>query len=126
MRGLREANRTIVTLPLLGRDRELGIVYDLVDHAPERGGALVVRGEAGIGKSSLLAATGLTPEVWYGVDGTDIARLLGERLMELDDATAPRDAASGTASLTRRLSAQFYQRSRGAPAATTTVTARAP
>jgi DNA-binding CsgD family transcriptional regulator len=42
--------------PLLGRDRELAELYAFVDGIEERGGALVVRGEAGIGKSALLAA----------------------------------------------------------------------
>jgi DNA replication protein DnaC len=41
---------------LLGRDRDLAELYALVDGIEDRGGALVVRGEAGIGKSSLLAA----------------------------------------------------------------------
>ena len=41
---------------LLGRDRELADLYALVDGIEERGRAVVVRGEAGIGKSALLAA----------------------------------------------------------------------
>jgi DNA-binding CsgD family transcriptional regulator len=41
---------------LLGRDDELVQLYDLVDGIGQRGGALVVRGEAGIGKSALLEA----------------------------------------------------------------------
>ena len=41
---------------LLGRDRELAELYALLDGIEEQGGALVVRGEAGIGKSALLAA----------------------------------------------------------------------
>jgi DNA-binding CsgD family transcriptional regulator len=41
---------------LLGRDRELARLYALVDRIEEQGSALVVRGEAGIGKSALLAA----------------------------------------------------------------------
>ncbi len=41
---------------LLGRDRDLAELYALVDGIEDRGGALVVRGEAGIGESSLLAA----------------------------------------------------------------------
>jgi DNA-binding CsgD family transcriptional regulator len=41
---------------LLGRDRELSELYALVDGIGESGGALVVRGDAGIGKSALLAA----------------------------------------------------------------------
>src|SRR6476620_3491059 len=43
---------------VVGRERELGTLYSLIDGAPERGGALVVRGEAGIGKSAVLAAAG--------------------------------------------------------------------
>jgi DNA-binding CsgD family transcriptional regulator len=42
---------------LLGRDRELLELYALVEGIGTRGGALVVRGDAGIGKSALLAAT---------------------------------------------------------------------
>jgi hypothetical protein len=45
-----------VAVALLGRDRELAKLYALVDGIEEQGGALVVRGEAGIGKSALLAA----------------------------------------------------------------------
>jgi predicted ATP-dependent serine protease len=41
---------------LVGRERKTRAVDDLVDRAGERGGALVIRGEAGIGKSSLLVA----------------------------------------------------------------------
>jgi len=40
---------------LYGRERELALVEDLVNRAGSKGGAIVVRGEAGIGKSSLLA-----------------------------------------------------------------------
>lgn len=43
---------------LYGRDRELGVLSNLVDCAGEGGGAVVVRGEAGIGKSSLVAESG--------------------------------------------------------------------
>jgi len=41
---------------LVGRERELERLLALVDDVEDRGGALVVRGEAGIGKSALLAA----------------------------------------------------------------------
>jgi DNA-binding CsgD family transcriptional regulator len=41
---------------LIGREVELGILFGLVDRASERGGALVVRGQPGIGKTSLLVA----------------------------------------------------------------------
>lgn len=45
--------------PLVGRDREIAVLDDLFRGMPERGGALVVRGEAGIGKSSILNAAGV-------------------------------------------------------------------
>ena len=41
---------------LLGRDDELARLYSLIDGIGRRGGALVVCGEAGIGKSTLLEA----------------------------------------------------------------------
>jgi AAA ATPase domain len=41
---------------LLGRDRELERLCGMIDQIRRRGGALVVRGEAGIGKSALLEA----------------------------------------------------------------------
>ena len=41
---------------LVGRDRELEHLYATIDQIGRRGGALVVRGEAGIGKSALLDA----------------------------------------------------------------------
>ena len=48
----------VATAPpaLLGRDRDLVELYALVDGIEDHGGALVVRGEAGIGKSTLLGA----------------------------------------------------------------------
>jgi predicted ATPase len=42
--------------PILGREIELARLDGLVDALPERGAALLVRGEAGIGKSVLLSA----------------------------------------------------------------------
>src|SRR6478609_6577077 len=41
---------------LLGRDDELAQLYAVIGGIGQRGGALVVRGEAGIGKSALLEA----------------------------------------------------------------------
>ena len=43
---------------LYGRERELGVVEELFEHVHDQGGALVLRGEAGIGKSALLAEAG--------------------------------------------------------------------
>jgi predicted ATPase len=45
-----------VPASLYGREPELGVVADLMEDVRNRGGVLLVRGEAGIGKSSLLAA----------------------------------------------------------------------
>ncbi len=46
-----------MTAPILfGRDRELRVVADVLERAGERGGGLLVRGPAGIGKTSVLAA----------------------------------------------------------------------
>jgi hypothetical protein len=39
---------------LIGREVESGLIDELVDGLPDAGGALIVRGEAGIGKSALL------------------------------------------------------------------------
>jgi DNA-binding NarL/FixJ family response regulator len=41
---------------LLGRDEELARLYRIIDELADHGGALVVRGEAGIGKTAMLAA----------------------------------------------------------------------
>lgn len=46
----------MATLPLYGREAELAALRELIDSVPDRGSAVVVRGEAGIGKSTLLEA----------------------------------------------------------------------
>jgi AAA ATPase domain len=58
LRAVGPDTERVATAPrlLLGRDRELAELYALVDGIEDRGGTLVVRGEAGIGKSALLAA----------------------------------------------------------------------
>jgi hypothetical protein len=43
--------------PIFGRERELTELEELVDGVFERGAALLVRGEPGIGKSTLVAAS---------------------------------------------------------------------
>src|SRR5512133_42040 len=43
--------------PLLGRNQELALLTSLLDEVATRGGALVLRGEPGIGKSRLLSET---------------------------------------------------------------------
>src|ERR1700751_6048402 len=56
--------RSKPTLPLLGRQREREVLDDLLDDLRSgRGWALVVRGEAGAGKSALLGyGVGPAPE----------------------------------------------------------------
>ena len=46
----------MASLALAGRDRELALIDDHLALVGESGGALVVRGEAGVGKSALLEA----------------------------------------------------------------------
>jgi predicted ATPase len=53
--GTKDHGFEMSVLPLVGRERELGALDDLIRDVGERGGAVVVRGEAGIGKSALLA-----------------------------------------------------------------------
>jgi len=43
------------TSPLYGRDQELRQLHDLIDQVSDHGGALVLRGGAGIGKSALIS-----------------------------------------------------------------------
>jgi predicted ATPase len=44
----------VVGLSLVGREREVGLIGDLLDRAGEHGAALVLDGVPGIGKSALL------------------------------------------------------------------------
>lgn len=91
---------------LYGRDRELGVLSNLVDGASEGGGAVVVRGEAGIGKSSLmaesrthaaargmrmLAISGAQPEAQLPFAG--LHQLLQPLLGQLDGLPPPHRAA---------------------------------
>jgi len=43
---------------LVGRERETLALRERIDHLPDRGGALIVTGQAGIGKSALIATAG--------------------------------------------------------------------
>jgi len=47
---------------VVGRDAELGVLTTLLDALPEHGGAIVIVGEAGIGKSALLSAVAARAE----------------------------------------------------------------
>jgi hypothetical protein len=44
--------------PLFGREVEVAMLDQLVARIPEQGGALVLRGDSGIGKTALLAGPG--------------------------------------------------------------------
>src|SRR5712691_8145792 len=46
--------RTDAVADLIGREAESELLDELIDGLPNGGGALIVRGEAGIGKSALL------------------------------------------------------------------------
>ena len=48
-------DRDLAALLLVRREAEIQALNDLLDGIDERGAALLLRGEAGIGKSSLLA-----------------------------------------------------------------------
>jgi DNA-binding CsgD family transcriptional regulator len=74
---------------LFGREAELRHVYDLIDGAPEAGAALVVRGDAGIGKSALL------------LQATERARELGFRVVRA--AGVPSEAQLAFAALDQLL-----------------------
>src|ERR671916_698841 len=52
--------------PIFGRERELAKLEGLVDELSEHGAALLVRGEPGIGKSTLLAAVSQRAEAAGG------------------------------------------------------------
>ena len=64
-----------VEVALLGRDRELQAVDALVGRANEGGGALLIRGDAGIGKSALLGHATETAEA----AGLRVLRAVGVR-----------------------------------------------
>src|SRR3712207_8788586 len=68
MSTLRIANYGATGDPIFGRERELARLERLVDGVSEHGAALLVRGEAGIGKSTLLAAASQRAEA-AGVRG---------------------------------------------------------
>ena len=102
--------------PLLGRKRELALIDDFLENAGTRGRALLVRGEAGIGKSALLdEATRRAGERGMPVLSTSGAafesrmpfaglhRLLHPLLPQIDTLPAPqRDALAAAFGLTDR------------------------
>ena len=94
------------TLPLYGRESELSALDELIDGLGSRGAAIVVRGEAGIGKSSLVDAavrtadaramsvlrtTGVLSEANLPFAG--LHQLLQPRIAELGTLPSPQRAA---------------------------------
>ncbi len=59
--------------PLFGREAEVTVLGQLVARIPERGGALVVRGDPGIGKTALLAVASAAA----GTSGVSVLRTAG-------------------------------------------------
>lgn len=51
----------MTAVPLVGRDREKDMIARLLDGVHDRGGALLVHGEAGVGKSALVSAADNLP-----------------------------------------------------------------
>jgi predicted ATPase len=108
---------------LYGRERDLGVLNDLTDRLGEGGGgALVVRGEAGIGKSALLAtvsssATGKVVLVLAttGVQSelhlpfTDRRQLLQPLLARIDELPVPqRDALKAAFGMTESAAPELF------------------
>ncbi len=103
-----------VTTSLFGREAEMRVLDDLLDHAPRQGGSLLVTGEPGIGKSALLseasrrardrgmlvlAATGVPSEAQLPFAG--LHQLLGPVFSQVDVLTGPlRDAMLAAFGLT--------------------------
>ena len=101
---------------LFGREPELGVIGGLIDHVRGRGGALVVTGEPGVGKSALLrhasmhareagmlvlTASGVQSESLLPFAG--LHQLLGPVLGKLDQLAAPqRDALRSALGMTDR------------------------
>ncbi len=59
---MREETVPALLTPLLGRERELGTIEDLLRQVGARGGSLLVRGEPGMGKTALLDWAGRRAE----------------------------------------------------------------
>jgi hypothetical protein len=91
---------------VLGREYETTLLRGLVEHIRDRGGAVVVRGEAGIGKSALLveasriaAAGGLRVLSTAGVQSeaqvafSGLHQLLGPVMRQVDELPGPQRGA---------------------------------
>ena len=82
----REHVPVIASEGILGRDRELGVVASLVAKATAGGGALLIHGDAGIGKSALLERA------------VALAQAAGMRVLHGRPASGPRQTCRSPAS----------------------------
>lgn len=110
------------TLSLYGRDAELGVLDDLSNEVREHGRTLVVRGEAGIGKSALLAeasrrardsgmqvlsTTGVQSEAHLTFAG--LHQLLQPLLVRIDELPVPhRDALKAAFGMTDTAAPELF------------------
>src|ERR1700754_5241799 len=109
--------------PLVGRAQEQGLLASILDGVAERGEALVLRGDPGIGKSRLLAeaaqtargrgmtvlsATGVHSEAHLPFAGLhQMLRPVRERAVELPQ--VQRDALDAAFGLTREAAPEHYR-----------------
>src|ERR1700722_8988400 len=68
----------MVLISMIGRERELGRVAQLLDGVSQRGGALLVDGAAGSGKSALLADAVARAQEHSGMTVLCVAGVQGE------------------------------------------------
>ncbi len=59
---------------LIGRDRDVKFVCGFVDEAAVRGGALLVSGDAGVGKTALLDVAAVHAEACWNAGGSGCRR----------------------------------------------------
>ena len=103
-------HNVIAEATLIGRDAEAGLIAGMVDRVHDRGGALLIRGEPGVGKSALLAvgmdraagrgmrvlkATGVQSEAQLPFAG--LHQLLQPLLSGIEQLADPQRNALGTA-----------------------------
>jgi len=97
-------------MPLLGREPELAAIDELLDNTDERGGSVLIRGEAGLGKSALLeeadrraSRRGMTVLRAAGVPSESpmafaaLHRLLRPQLARISELPGPQAAALSSA-----------------------------
>src|SRR5580658_316513 len=71
--GVGDGGSAMALPPLVGRDREFGLIEAFISNAAKRGGTLLFSGEAGVGKSVLLDAAA----AWASTAGASVWRAEG-------------------------------------------------